>query len=76
MKCERCGSEPQGEYGIHEYCAVCSKNLCDSCMAKGCCGKVPAISGTEDDTTNEDIEARREDHDIETRGESGADSEQ
>lgn len=28
-KCEKCGTRPVGEYGLHDYCAVCSRNLCD-----------------------------------------------
>jgi hypothetical protein len=44
MKCERCRVESKG-YDLHDYCAVCSKNLCDGCMAKGCCRNVPALSG-------------------------------
>lgn len=47
-KCERCGIAPQGD-GLHDYCSVCSKNLCDECMAKGHCGNVPAKSGMEAD---------------------------
>ncbi len=27
MKCERCGTEPKGRFELHDYCAVCSKNL-------------------------------------------------
>jgi len=48
-KCERCGATPEGEYGLLDYCAVCSKNLCDKCMANGHCGNVPAKSGMDDD---------------------------
>jgi hypothetical protein len=48
MKCERCGKSPVG-YELHDYCRSCSKNLCAECMAKGCCGHVPAQSGQEDD---------------------------
>lgn len=45
MKCEKCGAGPKGEFGLLDYCAECSRNLCDDCMAKGCCGHVPAWSG-------------------------------
>jgi hypothetical protein len=46
QKCERCGATvPPGEYGLFDYCANCSKNLCPKCMEKGCCGHVPAESG-------------------------------
>ncbi len=48
MKCEKCGAVAKG-YSLHDYCAVCSKNLCDDCMAKGHCGSVPAKSGNADD---------------------------
>ena len=55
--CEKCGSKGSrikegpfaGSYESLDYCAECSKDLCDSCMAKGCCGKVPAESGMEAD---------------------------
>ncbi len=42
-KCERCGKRI--EILEHDYCEVCSKNLCDECMAEGCCGNIPAKSG-------------------------------
>jgi hypothetical protein len=48
-KCERCGKTPAGEYELFDYCAECSKNLCAACMAKGCCGSVPAKSGSGED---------------------------
>lgn len=48
-ECERCGAVPQGEYELLDYCATCSKDLCGGCMAKGCCGKVPAVSGESED---------------------------
>lgn len=47
-RCERCGKQPQG-YDLLDYCAECSRDLCDDCMAAGCCGHVPARSGTTDD---------------------------
>jgi hypothetical protein len=46
-KCERCGKAPSG-YTLFDYCAHCSKNLCDDCMTKGCCGHVPAVSGMDE----------------------------
>ncbi len=52
MKCERCGAGAKG-YGLLDYCAKCSKNLCDDCMKKGCCGIVPAQSGMGDDCGEE-----------------------
>jgi len=48
MNCERCGASPV-DYNLHDYCANCSKNLCDDCMDAGCCGEAPAISGTDED---------------------------
>lgn len=57
-KCERCGSRPHdsagtgpkaNEFTLFDYCAVCSKDLCPECMAKGCCGNVPALSGEKAD---------------------------
>jgi len=52
--CERCGAKPEG-FALLDYCAVCSKDLCAKCMAQGCCGNVPAQSGTAAD--NGSIEA-------------------
>ena len=52
-KCERCGAYPKG-MRLLDYCAVCSTDLCDNCMLEGCCGNVPAISGSQED--NGDIE--------------------
>jgi hypothetical protein len=60
--CERCGAakpRPDAgpfEVGVFDYCAFCSKDLCDACMAKGCCGHTPAVSGMgEDHSDNEDL---------------------
>lgn len=55
--CERCKAkntwkDEQGRIHVSDftdYCAKCGKNLCADCMAKGCCGNVPALSGQEDD---------------------------
>lgn len=56
-KCEGCGAlPPMGEDGVRhllDYCAECSRDLCEKCMAKGCCGHVPALSGTKADDTDE-----------------------
>jgi len=57
MKCERCDSAQKpvaGLYDLYDYCPSCGKNLCASCMAKGCCGKVPAVSGMGDDDSEGD----------------------
>lgn len=48
MICERCRRSTTG-LRLHDYCRKCSKNLCDSCMAHGCCGTVPALSGMDED---------------------------
>jgi hypothetical protein len=48
-KCERCGSVPKGEYELLDYCATCSKDLCEDCMEHGCCGRAPAQSGNDVD---------------------------
>jgi hypothetical protein len=53
-RCERCNAKAQGAYGILDYCAHCSKDLCDDCMAKGCCGHVPADSGEKADGSSEE----------------------
>lgn len=54
-RCERCGASTPGftkdadgkeiERDLFDYCAVCQLNLCEKCMAEGCCGNVPAKSG-------------------------------
>jgi hypothetical protein len=50
--CEGCGIESPvktgSSYELLDYCAVCGANLCADCMAKGHCGHVPAISGTDE----------------------------
>lgn len=58
-RCERCGGvnppkEAEALGGLLDYCAACSKNLCNACMAKGCCGNKPAESGMKSDYGNED----------------------
>lgn len=47
--CERCGRKASAGYELFDYCGVCSKNLCESCMVDGCCGHKPALSGAEAD---------------------------
>lgn len=59
--CERCGGKGEqiktgpfaGQYPQLDYCSLCSKDLCQKCMADGCCGKVPAMSGTADDYSDD-----------------------
>lgn len=54
MKCENCSvSTNPNTYELHDYCAVCGKNLCKKCMAAGHCGNVPALSGNEADNADE-----------------------
>jgi hypothetical protein len=36
VKCERCGVESKG-YDLHDYCALCSKNLCEACLDAAYC---------------------------------------
>ncbi len=53
-ECERCKRKiAAGSYDLHDYCAVCEKNLCESCMGEGCCGDVPAQSGMRQDNDND-----------------------
>lgn len=51
--CERCrAAKPRPDAGPFDgldYCAECSRDLCDACMASGCCGTVPARSGLQED---------------------------
>lgn len=47
MNCENCGKATVG-YELHDYCAICSKNLCADCMAEGHCGNTPALGGMND----------------------------
>jgi hypothetical protein len=49
-KCERCRKSADG-FDLLDYCAKCSKDLCEACMKAGCCGSVPAESGTDSDYT-------------------------
>lgn len=45
MNCERCGvdaaTQKKNEFSLHDYCNICSRNLCDECMAKGTCRESP-----------------------------------
>jgi hypothetical protein len=54
-RCERCGAKPEASGSdlpnLHDYCATCSRNLCEACMAAGCCGTTPAVSGQATDDT-------------------------
>lgn len=58
-RCERCGSKPAGKFGLLDFCAECSRDLCPKCMEKGCCGHVPAWSGTEKDCADEAMDNGR-----------------
>lgn len=59
QSCERCGAKANGKYELFDYCAQCSRNLCDACMDKGCCGAKPAKSGMNADATEADQSARK-----------------
>lgn len=55
--CERCGRKPPvvgDSFELNDYCGLCMKTLCAACMKKGCCGEIPAISGTELDFGGDD----------------------
>ena len=54
--CEKCGKKASGKYELLDYCAKCSKNLCDDCMAAGHCGETPAKSGMDADQSDGDAE--------------------
>ena len=44
-ECEGCKALPPGsQFNLHDYCAYCSKNLCEECMKKPC--KARASGGT------------------------------
>jgi hypothetical protein len=64
MQCERCGAGPAG-YDSFDWCGLCGAKLCDECMAAGCCGHAPAISGRMQD---EDGEPPGEDRDLTSGG--------
>lgn len=61
-RCERCGARRSGvtagAFDLFDYCAVCSRDLCDSCMGKGCCGNVPARSGNADECEADEANSR------------------
>jgi hypothetical protein len=55
VQCERCGAGPSGA-DLFDYCGLCGQALCDDCMATGCCGQSPAVSGrTQDDDRAADV---------------------
>ncbi len=54
-KCERCGTKTKG-FDLIDYCAECGTNLCQNCIAKGCCGHVPAKSGSQEDLDEEEAD--------------------
>jgi hypothetical protein len=60
--CEHCGVDkprPEAsEFDLMDYCAECFADLCDECMAKGCCDVTPARSGNRAD--QESLEAEGE----------------
>lgn len=52
--CESCGAQNGSAFGLLDYCAICSRDLCPGCMGTGCCGHVPAMSGQVADAGEED----------------------
>jgi len=57
-KCERCGKPEVHSNDLTQcrhvgYCEVCSRNLCDACIAKGCCGNVPALDGEREEAADD-----------------------
>lgn len=56
MKCDRCEANTKSKLKLFDYCGTCCANLCSSCMAKGCCGLVPACSGMDADDERADRE--------------------
>ena len=44
--CERCGKNASAAEVGWDWCATCGRTLCPSDMVKGCCGVVPAASGS------------------------------
>lgn len=55
MQCERCGAGPAGA-DLFDYCGLCGQTLCAECMAAGCCGQSPAVSGRTQDLDPDDDE--------------------
>jgi len=55
MQCERCGAGPSGAE-LFDYCGLCGQTLCPDCMAAGCCGQAPAVSGRTQDLDPDDDE--------------------
>lgn len=59
-RCERCGfTDNPVSYALMDYCVDCGKNLCEECIAKGCCGAKPARSGMEEDSDDDDGSSAR-----------------
>lgn len=57
--CEKCGKTHPNPYGMWDYCAECSRILCDECAKEGCCGHVPMQSGIAEDYPEEDEDAQQ-----------------
>lgn len=43
--CDRCGTTTDEAHQF-DFCAECGADLCPGCFAVGCCGLIPAPSGT------------------------------
>jgi hypothetical protein len=55
MQCERCGAGPSGAE-LFDYCGLCGQRMCADCMAAGCCGQTPAVSGRDQELDPDDEE--------------------
>jgi len=60
QKCHRCKNKFETSTSwFMDYCAMCSRNLCDDCMLGGCCGSTPARSGRRADADDADMQTER-----------------
>ena len=50
QQCNRCKKKLESfDSRFMDYCAFCSRSLCEECILGGCCGRTPARSGREAD---------------------------
>jgi len=66
MECQRCGAGPAGA-DLFDWCGLCGAKLCDECMAMGCCGQVPAISGRTQDAAARPVPVSEAEVEVERR---------
>lgn len=45
LTCDRCGKGTDQDHEF-DFCWKCGADLCDRCLAEGCCERIPARSGT------------------------------